>query len=211
MPQTLKIGFIGKGKVGSALSEGLQNAGYQVQASGRNPKVVKDVAAWADVVFLAVPHAERMNAIRAAGDGLRGKIVVDVTNPIGPSGPQINPLKSSAEEIQAALGDAKVVKAFNTVFASSMTRGNLHGEKLAALVAGTNPNARKTVVDLAKAIGFDGIEAGPIENARYLEALGLLNINLGFQQGLGTEVGFRLVRPPTRQTTDPAAAGARGR
>ena len=39
----------------------------------------------------------------------------------------------------------------------------------------------------------EAVDAGPLRNARYHEPLGVLNIQLGYGLGMGTEVGFRLV------------------
>jgi predicted dinucleotide-binding enzyme len=52
--------------------------------------------------------------------------------------------------------------------------------------------ARKAVLELGKTIGFDAIDAGPLKNARHLEALGYLNIQLGYVLGHGPNIGFKL-------------------
>jgi len=46
---------------------------------------------------------------------------------------------------------------------------------------------------MGRAIGFDPVDAGPLENARWLETLGVLNMQLGYGQELGVETGFRYV------------------
>ena len=73
---------------------------------------------------------------------------------------------------------ANVVKAFNTVFAQHMSTGTVNGEVLTAFVAGDNGAARKAVLELARAIGFDAVDSGPLKNARYLEPLAFLNIQI---------------------------------
>ena len=50
------------------------------------------------------------------------------------------------------------------------------------------------MVGLAGAIGFDGVDAGPLANARLLEPLGYLNIQLGLTLGMGPGIGFQLIR-----------------
>ena len=54
--------------------------------------------------------------------------------------------------------------------------------------------AREQVIGLGREIGFDAIDSGPLSSSRHLEALGYLNIVLGYVQKLGPEIGFRLVR-----------------
>jgi 8-hydroxy-5-deazaflavin:NADPH oxidoreductase len=47
---------------------------------------------------------------------------------------------------------------------------------------------------LANDIGFDAVNAGPLKNARWLEAVGFFNIQLGHVLGLGTQIGLHLIR-----------------
>ena len=100
---------------------------------------------------------------------------------------------SGGEELQKALPRARVVKAFNTVFAQHMSRGSAVGQQLSLFAAGDDAAARKTVLELGKAIGFDAIDAGPLKNARHLEPLGYFNIQLGYVLGNGPDIGFKLV------------------
>ena len=101
--------------------------------------------------------------------------------------------ESGAEQVQKMAKGAKVVKAFNTVFAAHMDKGSVHGEKLTVLVASDDEQARSKTIELARAIGFDAVSAGPLQNARWLETLGVLNIQLGFVVGHGIAAGFKYV------------------
>jgi len=196
MVDKTRIGIIGDGNVGSALEAGLARAGHEVESVGRDPPRVAQIARDAEVIVLAVPFSERDAALREMGDGVRGKILVDVTNALG-EGMTLatDPRRESgAEELQRKAPGAKVVKAFNTVFAQHMDKGSVHGEKLTVLAAGDDLLARSRVAQLARDIGFDAVEAGPLANARWLETLGFLNIQLGYKVGLGPAIGFRLVR-----------------
>lgn len=69
----------------------------------------------------------------------------------------------------------------------------MKGEQLTAFIAGDDADAKQTVLNLARGIGFDAVEAGPLANARLLEPLGFLTIQLGFVLGLGPEIGVKLV------------------
>jgi predicted dinucleotide-binding enzyme len=86
-----------------------------------------------------------------------------------------------------------VVKAFNTVFARHMDTGHVEGQRLSLLLASDDPAAKAAVEALGRDIGFDPVEAGPLRNARSLESLGDLNIQLGYVLGMGPEIGFALV------------------
>ena len=74
-----------------------------------------------------------------------------------------------------------------------MSTGKVKGEQLTLLVAGDDDAAKKTVLAMGSDIGFDPVDAGPLMNARWLEALAYLNIQLGHVLKMGPEIGARLV------------------
>ncbi|MCW3796489.1 NAD(P)-binding domain-containing protein [Sphingomonas sp. BN140010] len=190
----MDIVIIGRGNVGSALQSGLSRIGHQVRALGRAEDVTEAVTT-AEVVVFAVPFGEVQNVAGQLGSAVNGKVVIDATNALTPSMELAVDTRttSGAEELQKALPAAKVVKAFNTAFASAMATGEISGEKLAGLVAGDDADAKAQVLSMVEAIGFDPIDAGPLSAARLLEPLAVLNIKLGFVQGYGPVSGFRLV------------------
>jgi predicted dinucleotide-binding enzyme len=190
MKQTIAI--IGTGHVGSALREGLERTGHVVRATARDD--VAGAAAWAEVIILAVPYAALPEVARELGAAADGKVVIDVSNALSPDMQlAVGFSTSGAEELQKLLPKARLVKAFNTVFALHMRNGSVAGQALTAFAAGNDEAARKTVLELAKSIGFDPIDAGPLRNARSLEAIGYFNIQLGFVLGNGPNIGFKLV------------------
>jgi hypothetical protein len=71
-------------------------------------------------------------------------------------------------------------------------------ERLSVFVASDDVDAKRTALDAANAIGFDAVDAGPLANARLLEPLGFLNIQLGYVLGLGTQIGLKLARGPAK-------------
>lgn len=193
--QETKVGIIGEGNVGSALNQGLKNAGNEPRTAGHDDEEVREVSEWADVIFLAVPFPAVTDVTETAGDLWSGKTVVDVTNVVSEDGDlALGHTTSGAEELQQDVPDAKVVKAFNTVFAENMTEGHVGTEELTLLAAGDDEEAKRTVLGLGDVIGFDAVDAGPLENARLLEPMGFLNIQLGYGQGMGTDIGFKVVR-----------------
>jgi predicted dinucleotide-binding enzyme len=191
-----KIAIIGKGNVGKALAEGLSRAGNEVRFGSRDPQESpRDVSAWADVVILAVPWGAHAEIAKTVGSAFDAKPVVDVSNVMTPSYElAVGFTTSGAEELQKLVPKAKVVKAFNTVFAQNMNTGKLLGERLTVLVAGDDADSKGIVRKLAEGIGFDSVDAGPLKSARYLEPLGMLNIMLGYGLKMGTDIGFRLVK-----------------
>ena len=191
----MKIGIVGDGHVGSALQRGLERAGHQTRAVGKDPKGVREVGAFGEVLILAVPWPAQEDALRELGENANGKVLVDVSNALTADMQlALGHTTSAAEELQKKARGTKVVKAFNTVFAQTMDSGRAKDQQISAFIAGDDEAAKGKVLQLARDIGFDAVDAGPLKNARWIEALGYLNIQLGYVQKLGTQIGIRLVR-----------------
>jgi 8-hydroxy-5-deazaflavin:NADPH oxidoreductase len=139
-----------------------------------------------DVVVLAVWYAVLDDVLRRYGDQLDAKVVVDITNPIDVE--SFEPLAleagSAAQEIAARAPGAKVVKAFNTTFASTLGEGRVAGHPLDVLIASDDADAKQTVSRIVADAGMRPIDAGPLKRAREIEALGYLHMAL--QQSLDT-------------------------
>jgi len=191
---TRKIAIIGQGNVGSAIQKGAEKAGFEVRTTGSDPEQVRAAGSWADLIVLAVPGPARADAIKSLGN-VEGKTIVDPTNLLNADWSYAGDVqRSGAEEVQQWARGARVIKAFNAVFAQNMSTGKVNGEPLSLLVAGDDGDAKKQVLELGQAIGFDAVDVGPLSHARYLEALGFLNIQLGYgATKYGTDIGFKLV------------------
>lgn len=191
---TQKIAIIGKGNVGSALARGLERAGYEVSAVGRDAEAIRTASSWGESVLLAVPFGAIDEVVQKARGALAGKTVVDATNPLDANtNLAVGFSTSGAEELQKKLPDSRVVKAFNTVFVQHMDSGRLADTALTAFVAADDDESKQSVLELARRIGFDAADAGPLKNARLLEPLAFFNIQLGYVVGMGTQVGFKLL------------------
>jgi len=191
----LKIEIIGKGNVGSALCSGLSGK-HETRFGHRDPaEPVGDAAKWGEVIILAVPHNNANDAIEEIRPYADGKVVVDVMNAIGPKMELgISCTTSTAEETQKKLPGARVVKAFNTVFAQNQSTGKVGNEQLAAFIAGDDLKAKQTVAQLTRDIGFEPVDCGSLKAARYLEAMGIMIINLAYSYGMGPKIGYKLVK-----------------
>jgi len=204
-----RVAILGTGSVGQAIAEGLVRMGHEVRFGSRNPAEAKvppktvavsqrEAAKWGDVVVLAVPYPATKDTIVAVGaDALGEKTLIDATNVIAPSGGlAVGHTTSGAEELARLVPDAKVVKAFNTVFAQHMRTGMIGRDKIALLVAGDDSKAKEVVIGLGKDIGFDAFDAGPLSSARYMEPLAMQMMALAFYQKMGAGIGLKLVRAP---------------
>jgi len=191
---TRKIAIIGNGNVGSAIAKGAAGAGYEVRTTSSAANEVRDAGSWGDIIVLAVPAPARADALKKLGN-VEGKTIVDPTNLLNADWSYAGDVsRSGAEEVQGWAKGARVVKAFNTVFAQNMATGKVNGESLSLLVAGDHDEAKEQVLELGRAIGFEAVDVGALASARYLEALGFLNIQLGYgATQYGTNIGFKLV------------------
>jgi len=209
----MKIAIIGAGNVGSALGHGWASAGHEIVFGVRDPNdtkvqevvraaggrvraaTVRDAVAPTEVVVLATPWPAARDALTAAGS-LRGKVLVDATNPLQPdlSGLVIGHTTSAGEQVAAWVPGAKVVKAFNTIGAQHMTNPRFGEQRASMFLCGDDAAAKQVVAGLATALGFEPVDAGPLKQARLLEPLALLWISMALAYGQGPDIAFRLVR-----------------
>jgi len=208
----MKLSIIGAGNVGMALARALIRAGesvtlgvpdsakYQASVTALGPAArlvaTEQAIADGDVVIMAVPYPAAL-AIAASVPDWQGKTLVDATNPIAPAlaGLSLGTTTSGAEEIARRAVGAQVVKAFNTTGAENMADSRYAQGQPMMPVAADDAGARQRVMMLATLIGFDAIDIGPLQTARYLEPLAMVWIHLAIKQGQGRGFAFaRLVR-----------------
>lgn len=148
----------------------------------------------ADIVVLALPYATALEV--AANPALAGKIVLDISNPITPdfSGLTIGHTTSAAEELQAAARAAKLVKGFNTIFASLFDLPAAQTADIPVFLAGNDEAAVAAVADIVTLSGFAVEKTGGLEAARLIEPVGMLNIRFGYGLGQGTNIAPKWVK-----------------
>ncbi len=207
----MHIAIIGAGNVGRALAMSALRTGHSVtvsSASGETAAALaretgakaaesnRAAAEGADLVVLAVPYMAVVDVLDEIGPALAGKVVVDATNPLKPdySG-LVTEGTSGAEEIQARIPSARVVKAFNTAFAARQADPKIGGVHVDGYVASDDEEAKAIVLELVKGMGFHPIDAGELTMARALEALAFLNISLQMRHGWSWQSGWKLVGP----------------
>lgn len=142
----------------------------------------------ADVVVLAQPFAAALDTAGKAA--LDGKIVIDISNPVKAdfSGLEIGHTTSAAEQLQAAAPNARIVKAYNTIFASLFELPVAQTANVPVFLAGNDEAAVATVAELVKLSGFAVETTGGLDAARLLEPLGMLNIRFAYGVGKGTSI-----------------------
>lgn len=206
-----RIAVLGGGNVGGALARIWAGAGHSVSIGVPDPEhsqaarsaritdipllTNREAAAAAEIVVLAVPWPAAEAAVHAAGD-LAGKILIDCTNPLASdlSGLAIGTTTSAAEVIALQAHGAHVVKAFNTIGAGNYGNAMFRGVRADGFYCGDDAQAKATVRDLIADIGLEPVDVGPLRNARYLEPLAMLWIDLAVRQKQGMDHAFKLLR-----------------
>jgi 8-hydroxy-5-deazaflavin:NADPH oxidoreductase len=210
----MKIGVIGAGNVGGELGKLWAAKGHEIVFGVRDAGdaklndllnsirgkaragTVRDAASFGEAVVLATPWPATPDAIKAVGD-LKGKVVVDCTNPILPdlSGLSLGTTNSAGEEVSRWAKGARVVKAFNTIGAVNFGKPAFGSDRASMFICGDDADAKAVVAQLAAELGFEVVDAGPLTASRLLEPLAMLWIHLAFKQGLGPAGhAFRLLR-----------------
>ncbi len=209
----MKIAIIGVGSVGTALAKSLVKAGHDVLIASRDPEDAggavastgaqlagsnAEAAAASNIVILAVPFTSAPQIASEIAEAAAGKTVVDVSNrmSVGPTGPDIDTTSSNAEELAALLPKSRVVKAFNTLFASKQHDPIADGLQLDGFLAGDDAAAKDEVSALLASIGLNPIDVGPLARARQLEGMAFLNISLNISRGGSWQSGWKLVDAP---------------
>jgi predicted dinucleotide-binding enzyme len=198
----MQVTIIGNGNMAKGIATRLVDGGHTVQLHVRDEakgqavadELGKNVSVQAvgspadDIVIITTPYGEVENVANQY-DGFKGKVLVDITNPVDFNTFQLIPERSTsgAEEIAKLVPEAKVVKAFNTIFAGTLASGEVDGKQLDVLLAGDDEDAKKAVADVINTSGLRSIDVGPLANARHLEGLGL--IHMAVQDQIGTNWG----------------------
>lgn len=203
----MTIAILGTGSVGSALGVAFANVGHTVVYGSRTPdgnevqRLVArtghgasatthaDAVTDAEVVVLATPWEATEALVRRLD--LAGKVVLDATNPL--SWPDLTLVveTSAGEVVQEAAPEARVVKAFSTVGANIMADTAFAGAVRPVMyVAGDDADAKAVAIDLSEALGFEGIDAGPIHRSRALEQMAVLWIHTAMHGGREMALGL---------------------
>jgi 8-hydroxy-5-deazaflavin:NADPH oxidoreductase len=207
----MKVTIVGAGNMGRGIGTRVVAGGHDVEVADRDPadaqKLAEELGGSAttlepsapfggEVVVFAVYYPGIKDAVRQYAEQLRGKVVVDITNPVDTQtwdSLATAPGSSSAEEVQQLVPDGTpVVKAFNTTFASTLVKGEVGGQSLDVLIAGDDEEAKQKVATLVSDGALRPIDVGPLRRAQQLEQLGFLHIAIQQPRNLGFSSAIKL-------------------
>lgn len=214
----MKIGIIGSGIVGRVLATAFLNEKNEVMLGTRdvskdevvkwkeeNPKgqigLFSDTASFGDVIVLAVAGTAAEEALGQSGaQNLKGKVVIDATNPIAKEAPTNGVLKfftslddSLMERLQKAFPEARFVKAFSSVGNAQFYKPQYKEGRPTMFICGNDSGAKHTVTDILNAFGWETADMGTVEAARAIEPLCMLWCIPGFLNNQWTHA-FKLLK-----------------
>lgn len=217
----MKIGVLGTGAVGNMIGTKLVSLGYEVKMGSRTANNQKandwvdlngekassgtfsDSVNFGEIIFLCVNGSVAIDVLNSAGsENLKGKILVDITNPLDfsngmPPSLSVCNTNSLGEEIQKKFPELFVVKSLNTMWCGIMVNPNLiqNGEHN-VFISGNDGNAKSQVILLLKEFGWKNeyiVDLGDITTARGTEMI--LPLWLRLWGKLGTSVfNFKIVK-----------------
>jgi predicted dinucleotide-binding enzyme len=183
--RALRIGMIGAGAMGAPIGLALAEAGHQVMFSSRNPAELMplvqqaaprasagyaDAAAYfADVIFLAVPPSAIPQLGQDYGELMRGKIVIDLTNPrVDRDGEITNEwlAMGTGEAMAQYLPGTRFVKAFNTVAPRDFANPLRDGVRVGVPIASDDAEAAQVAAALVRDVGLDPVVVGRLSRAK---------------------------------------------
>ena len=189
--KTKKIGIVGSGKIGGTLGILLAKAGYEILYSSRHPDTLKDLVkiagpkacagtvaeaiAFGEVIVLSVPLKALPELDAETKNALKGKIVIDTSNPY-PERDGVIAEEARKEPggmgavVARLLPGARVVRAFNSVYSEDLKRTvNARGEKIGIPIASDDEEGLRTAVELVERAGLDPVVVGGLSTSKLFD------------------------------------------
>ena len=186
LAQGTRIGVIGSGRIGGAVGLQWARAGHRILFSSRHPEELvqlveragprtragfpAEAAEFGDVVFIAVPYAALPQVGADHGPGMRGKVVIDCSNPYPErDGPMAAEALARGAGVTSAeyIPGVRLVRAFNAInYRSVESEAHRAGELVGIPIAGDDEDAVRVALSLVTDAGFDPVVVGPLSRAR---------------------------------------------
>jgi predicted dinucleotide-binding enzyme len=186
--EKMKIGIVGSGRIGGTLGELWVKAGHEVMFSsldlehdkalavklgaGARAGTPREAAAFGDVLLMAVPYSALPDVGRELGALIKGKVVIDASNPIVARDGEI---AARAREKGAGLASAellpgaRIVRAFNAIgFAKLPEFAGRPGERIGMPMASDDQNAFTVASRLVREVGLEPVLVGPLAMGKHL-------------------------------------------
>jgi len=186
-----KIGIVGSGHIGGNLGILLAKAGYEIFFSSRHPETLKDLVmiagpkarfgtvaeaiAFGDVIVLSVPLKALPELGAEAKDALKGKIVIDTSNPYPE---RDGTIADEARKEPGGMGTfvagllpgARIVRAFNTVYFEDLKKTiNKSDETIGIPIASDDQEGLQAASELVERAGLDPVVVGGLSTSKMFD------------------------------------------
>jgi len=208
----MNISIIGSGAMGSGFARHWSRKGHKILITStdleQTKEVIKDMGAnvkagtlrevidFGEVLVFAIPYESINDVVNSSGGRLKGKIVMECINPLTPDAMElkIGHKTSAAEELAKIIPGSRVVDGFNTIAAKVLQSDDHKFGSVPASVyiCGDDDGAKSVVKTLISDIGFEPVDCGPLTNARYIEPMAELVIQLAVL-GFGDNIVLNLL------------------
>jgi 8-hydroxy-5-deazaflavin:NADPH oxidoreductase len=211
----MRVGIFGSGLMGGKLGTLFARAGHEVVFSyarsekkleafardaGRNARAgtPAEAAREADALFLAVHWSRIADVLELAGD-LSGKVIVTCSLPMNADSTElvIAHTSSGAEELAKIVPKSRIVAALQTVPSEvlfGVYEARRKPSRPSLVYCGDDKKGKAVAAELIRDVGFDPLDAGPLQIARYTEPFALLVAQLAYEGEGGPELAYRFER-----------------
>jgi predicted dinucleotide-binding enzyme len=183
----IKIGIIGSGRVGGAVGGAWVKAGHEVMFSsldlesdkklaatlgaGARAGTPREAAAFGEVLLVSVPYTALPAVGKDLGDAIKGKVIIDTSNPIvARDGEIATAAREKGAGVASAeyLPGARIVRAFNAIGYSRMAEASKSSERVGMPIAGDDAKALEIASALVRQVGYEPVVVGPLAMGKYL-------------------------------------------
>lgn len=202
----MNIAIIGTGNVGGALATQWARVGHTIHLGIQNSNQFKgkelltnnntsvhsieEAVSLSEVILVATPPHIAISLANNMG-ATSGKVLIDATNAIHA---RPEPY-STAYHAFVDLCDAEVVKCFNSTGFENMKNPTYGSIQLDMFMAGDSNKAKSVAKQLSLEAGFENCyDFGGADKVVLLEQFALVWINLAIFQGIGRNIGFKILK-----------------
>ena len=211
----MRIGILGSGLMGAKLGTIFARAGHEVvfsyahrrqklrrlaREAGKNAKAgtPREAADDADVLLLAV-HWSRVNDVLQQAGDLSGKVIITCSLPMSEDDSKlvVANTSSGAEQLAKRVPKARVVQAFNTVPSEvlfGVFAARRRAKRPSLIYCGDDAKAKKVAAELVSDAGFEPVDVGALQMARYSEPFAMLIAKIAYEGDGGPKLAYRFER-----------------
>lgn len=201
----MKIAIIGTGQMATSLTAVLGKKN-EITIYARDEKEAKDLAGKyqqsakdlndeieEEIVILAIPYDSIIPFLNEHSNMLENKVLVDISNPMNWQTMELREGEGALKTAKSLPQGAKLVKAFNTIPAPILEKGEIEGKPVDVFIAGDDENAKEQLAEIINSSGLRTIDIGPLTHSYHAEVLLMVNSIAGFKVGNGKPVSIKIL------------------